>query len=56
MAGPRRSGMAGYRALYVDYTKGSGLTHFEYNMTMHGPIIGLTARATIYFELFSSRS
>ena len=38
------SGMAGYRALYVDYTKGSGLTHFEYNMTMHGPIIGLTAR------------
>ena len=38
------SGMAGYKALYVDYTKGSGLTHFEYNMTMHGPIMGLTAR------------
>jgi hypothetical protein len=38
------SGMAGYKALYVDYSKGSGLTHFEYNMTMHGPIIGLTAR------------
>ena len=38
------SGMAGYRALYVDYSKGSGLNQFEYNMTMHGPIIGITAR------------
>jgi hypothetical protein len=38
------SGMVGYRALYVDYSKGSGLNQFEYNMTMHGPIIGITAR------------
>jgi hypothetical protein len=38
------SGMAGYRALYVDYSKGSGLNQYEYNMTMHGPIIGITAR------------
>jgi hypothetical protein len=38
------SGMAGYKALDVDYTKGSVLTHFEYNMTMHGPILGITAR------------
>ena len=38
------SGMAGYRALYVDYSQGSGLSHYEYNMTMHGPILGLTAR------------
>ena len=38
------SGMAGYRALYVDYSKGSGLNQYEYNMTMHGPIIGLSAR------------
>jgi hypothetical protein len=38
------SGMLGYRALYVDYTQGSGHTHFEYNMTMHGPILGVTAR------------
>jgi len=38
------SGMLGYRALYVDYTQGSGRSHFEYNMTMHGPILGLTAR------------
>jgi hypothetical protein len=38
------SGMAGYRALYVDYSKGSGLNQYEFNMTMHGPIIGITAR------------
>jgi hypothetical protein len=36
--------MVGYRALYVDYSKGSGLNQFEYHMTMHGPIIGITAR------------
>ena len=38
------SGMVGYRALYVDYSRGSGLTHYEYNMTMHGPILGISAR------------
>jgi hypothetical protein len=38
------SGMAGYKALFVDYSKGSGLTHYEYDMTMHGPIFGVTAR------------
>jgi hypothetical protein len=38
------SGMVGYKALNVDYTQGSGLTHYEYNMTMHGPILGVTAR------------
>lgn len=38
------SGMLGYRALYVDYTKGAGTTHFEYDMTMHGPVLGLTAQ------------
>ena len=38
------SGMAGYRALYVDYSKGSGPTLFEYDMTLHGPILGVTAR------------
>lgn len=37
------SGMLGYRALYVDYTKGSGNSRFEYDMTMHGPILGITA-------------
>ena len=38
------SGMAGYRALYVDYSKGNDATLYEYKMTMHGPILGLTAR------------
>jgi hypothetical protein len=38
------SGMIGYKALHVDYSQGSGLTRYEYNMTMHGPIFGLTAR------------
>jgi hypothetical protein len=38
------SGMVGYKALYVDYAQGSGLTQYEYNMTMYGPIFGVTAR------------
>ena len=38
------SGMVGYKALFVDYSQGSGIAHYEYDMTMHGPIIGVTAR------------
>ncbi|HXX08627.1 MAG TPA: hypothetical protein VEJ43_11245 [Pseudolabrys sp.] len=38
------SGMVGYKALFVDYSQGSGVNHYEYDMTMHGPIIGITAR------------
>lgn len=38
------SGMLGYRALYADYSKGTGRSHYEYDMLTHGPIIGLTAR------------
>ena len=38
------SGMLGYKALSVDYSKGSGLSHYEYDMTMYGPIFGITAR------------
>jgi hypothetical protein len=38
------SGMVGYKALYVDYSQGSGLTRYEYDMTMYGPIFGITAR------------
>ena len=38
------SGMLGYRALYVDFSKGSGRSHYEYDMLTHGPIFGLTAR------------
>ena len=32
---------AGYRALYMDYEDGSGANRFAYDMTMHGPVIGL---------------
>lgn len=38
------SGMLGYRALYVDYTKGSGDSLYTYDMLQHGPIAGVTAR------------
>lgn len=33
--------LAGYRALYMDYDEGSGRDHFNYDATVHGPIIGL---------------
>ena len=38
------SGMIGYKALYVDYSRGAGLTRYEYDMNMHGPIFGVSAR------------
>jgi hypothetical protein len=38
------SGMIGYKALSVDYSQGSGLSQYEFDMTMHGPIFGVTAR------------
>lgn len=38
------SGMVGYKALFADYSQGSGFTHYEYDMTMYGPVFGVTAR------------
>ncbi|MGE3989834.1 hypothetical protein [Pseudorhodoplanes sp.] len=38
------SGMLGYRALYADYSKGSGDTLYQFDMLQHGPIAGLSAR------------
>lgn len=38
------SGLLGYRALYADYSKGSGNTLYEYDMLQHGPIVGINAR------------
>lgn len=38
------SGMLGYRALYADYSQGSGATFYGYDMLQHGPIVGLSAR------------
>jgi hypothetical protein len=36
------SATLGYRALSVDYEKGSGSTRYEYDIIQHGPILGLT--------------
>lgn len=38
------SAMLGYRALYVDYSKGSGDTLYTFDMLTHGPVMGLSAR------------
>lgn len=38
------SGLLGYRALYVDYSKGAGSTLYEYDMLQHGPMVGVSAR------------
>jgi hypothetical protein len=38
------SGMLGYRALYVDYSKSAGDTLYVFDMLQHGPVAGLTAR------------
>jgi hypothetical protein len=32
----------GYAALGTDYTEGSGLSRFEWDVVMHGPVLGLT--------------
>ena len=34
----------GYRALYQDYTDGSGNDKFQWDVTLHGPILGLGIR------------
>jgi hypothetical protein len=36
--------IAGYRALSQDYTDGSGDDKFEWDVTLHGPILGLAIR------------
>jgi len=38
------SGMIGYKALYADYSQGSGIRFYRYDITEHGPILGVTAR------------
>jgi hypothetical protein len=38
------AGVLGYRALYVDYIRGSGASLFEMNVLQHGPLLGLSAR------------
>lgn len=38
------SAVLGYRALYVDYSRGSGSDLFRMNILQHGPILGISAR------------
>jgi hypothetical protein len=38
------AGVVGYRALYVDYSQGSGSSLYELNMLQHGPLFGVSAR------------
>jgi hypothetical protein len=38
------SGVLGYRALSVDYEKGSAANRFEFDLVQHGPVLGLTVR------------
>jgi hypothetical protein len=38
------AGLVGYRALSVDYAKGSGNRRYEFDQVQHGPIIGISAR------------
>jgi len=38
------AGVLGYRALYVDYTRGAGSSLFEMNMLQHGPLFGVRGR------------
>jgi hypothetical protein len=40
--GAKYTGLLGYRALDVDYSEGSGPSHYSYNVLQHGPIMGLT--------------
>jgi hypothetical protein len=38
------SALIGYRALQADYSQGEGVTLYEYDILLHGPVFGVTAR------------
>ena len=38
------SGVVGYRALYVDYVQGEGQQLYEFDMLLHGPVLGVSMR------------
>lgn len=38
------AGVLGYRALYVDYSRGAGSSAFEMNLLQHGPLLGVRGR------------
>ena len=37
-------GYIGYKALSVDYSRGSGSDRYQYNVVQHGPVVGLSVR------------
>jgi hypothetical protein len=39
--GTTYSGVVGYRALGVDFERGSGLNRYEYDIVQHGPLLGV---------------
>ena len=38
------SGVVGYRALYADYSEGTGSSRYAYDLLQHGPLLGLKMR------------
>jgi hypothetical protein len=34
----------GYRALYVDYSRGEGTMRYGFDLLQHGPVVGMSAR------------
>jgi len=42
MFGLDANALAGYRALYMDYSEGGGKRKFEYDATLSGPLMGLS--------------
>jgi len=36
------AGLQGYRALSLNFEKGSRLSRYEYDVVQHGPVVGLT--------------
>jgi len=36
--------VGGYRASHQDFEDGSGARKFEWDMTLHGPVVGLNIR------------
>jgi len=38
------SGMIGYKAQYADYSQGSGITYYRYDIIEHGPIVGVSLK------------
>jgi hypothetical protein len=38
------AGVIGYRALYADYTQGTGRRRYEFDIVQHGPVIGLSIK------------